>query len=248
MEPGYCDAFKEWEIGSSTYKKVASAATIAFNIIVKVTIRRTASMEKAHDKAVEHANVALRIFFAQILNTGFLLIILTSDATMSRAIVDTLSIFSSPEAFPAPNYKWYSAAGGPLIATMFIVRQPATLSQSGRCILHYTTRELLASLRPHLLSTSLSPQGMHGVHVQNFFTPIAVYFALRGFRWFYLKFKQWCCHRGSPQMGAHTQNELNANFQFMVGEWHMETACKSCLFSMMKSSQYCLVHEQSLCN
>ena len=97
-------------------------------------------MEKAHSKGVEHANVALRVFVVQVLNTGVLVIVLSSDATIFRAIVNMLTFFSSPEAFPAPNYKWYSTIGTPLILTMFTVRQLATPSQSARHILHFAAR------------------------------------------------------------------------------------------------------------
>lgn len=50
---------------------------------------------------------------------------------------------------------------------------------------------------------------------------------MRGLRGLWLTSKQWCCNRGSPQKGAHTQNELNTSFLFLTSEWHMETACAS---------------------
>ena len=132
-DESYCAAFKEWEAVGSAGKTYAAIAIVLVNIVVKMFIRKTVNLEKAHSKGAQHASVALRIFVASLFNTALLIIIMRTDTTISAAIVDTLTSvvtgFSTPEAFESPTYKWYSAIGQPYYFTMFIVRTSGLLVQ-----------------------------------------------------------------------------------------------------------------------
>jgi hypothetical protein len=96
---------------------IMAAGIILINIILKLVLRKLSQFEKRHTKTEEISASTIKMFIAQLINTGIIIMIVNANLNLDD-LPDSFPIFNG--SYAEFDIEWYKNVGTTIALTMVL--------------------------------------------------------------------------------------------------------------------------------